>query len=305
MSDNTSTEELTQFFIDEFTVGPRIVKYQMDYGLVNWRLGKFFHRLTFSAPKGTTLTLPDSEIDQFRCLWQLCTLYNEQTEWLNERNISEVVIGYIPGLEYDRCPWKSGYHAMFLNAEFDVNNSEYRNSDSFIIHLESENLDNVLEKLFPVNDQIVHPEPAFTEEDFPAINNASNTEATVTKAAKATPNSTSNRRPKSWAEDSDSEDEDEAKVQPPPISGGGKAENISKKVEVRPETPMTVSTDAETADIWTPKEANLVSQLAKLSLRQISVLKTNMFEYSKTDKETIQRNISRLLTGIQEALVEE
>ena len=51
MSDNVNSEIL---LIDEFTVEARIFTWQVERGLVEWSLEKFFHRLTFSTPKGRT-----------------------------------------------------------------------------------------------------------------------------------------------------------------------------------------------------------------------------------------------------------
>ena len=310
MSDNVNSELL---LIDEFTVGPRIFEYQMTTGLVDWSLKKFFHRLTFGNPKGRTFVLSDSEVDQFKCLWKLCSLYNEQERWLNERYISKVVIGFIPGIQIDRCPWKSGFHALFIHHDFDINNSEYGKLDSFIIDVESEDLTNILDTLFPVNNEITRSEPNFSEEDFPAMNSISNSEVTATdapvtdtiKVIKTHTKTTS----RSWAEE-DSDSDDEAEVQDevqPPIGGEGKVGNISKKIVIRPETPSTTLTDAETETVdlcTTPKESDLLRQIAVLKPRQIALLKTNMFEIDKTELETILRNLSKLKVGADEALEE-
>ena len=310
MSDNVNSELL---LIDEFTVGPRIFDYQMKTGLVEWSLKKFFHRLTFSTPKGRTFVLSDSEVDQFKCLWKLCSLYNEQERWLNERNISKVVIGFIPGIQIDRCLWKSGYHPVFIGHDFDLKYSEYGNPDSFIIDVENQDLSSVLDTLFPVNNEITRSEPNFTEADFPAMDSASNIEVTATKApvteaTKVTKTNTKTTR--SWAEEEsdsedDAEDEDEIEVQQPPIGGGGKSEIKSKKIEIRPETPSTTLTDPETVDFCaTPKESDLLRQIIGMKPREIAALKTKMFDVSKTELETFLDKLSKLKIGADEALQE-
>ena len=202
---------------------------------------------------------------------------------------------------------------MFIGHDFDLKYSEYGNPDSFIIDVESEVLSSVLDTLFPVNNEITRSEPNFTEADFPAMDSASKIEVTATEtpftgATKVT--KTNTKTTKSWAEeDSDSEDEaeDEIEVQQLPIGGGCKSEIKSKKIEIRPETPSTSLTDADTETVdfcATPKEFDFLRQIIGMKPREIVALKSNMFEFSKTERETILRNLSKLKIGADEALQE-